>query len=178
MSDVRPEAPTCEGGESTSVVLRAARPEDADFSYALHRATMRTFVEEIWGWDESFQRAHHGSRFDAAAIQIVTLDGVDVGVLRLEQWPNCLYIALIEVHPDHQGHGVGSEVVGGILRAADQRGLPVELDVLTVNERARALYRRLGFVERYRHGERDIKIRMRRDPGPRSKDASHFPLPP
>jgi ribosomal protein S18 acetylase RimI-like enzyme len=36
--------------------------------------------------------------------------------------------------------------------------------VLGVNTRAYALYRRLGFVEQYRHGDGDIKVRMRWDP--------------
>ena len=35
------------------------------------------------------------------------------------------------------------------------------LDVLAVNERAHALYRRLGMTEVDRHGDNDIKIAMR-----------------
>ena len=38
------------------------------------------------------------------------------------------------------------------------------LDVLIVNERARALYQRLGLNEVARHGDGDIKIRMRSGP--------------
>jgi ribosomal protein S18 acetylase RimI-like enzyme len=92
----------------------------------------------------------------------VTMADRDVGILKLERRPEAVYIALVEIHPDQQGSGIGGAIVRQVIADADRRGRPVELDVLTVNTRAQALYRRLGFVEQYRHGDGDIKIRMRR----------------
>ena len=45
-----------------------------------------------------------------------------------------------------------------------ERGQPLALDVLDVNQRARALYQRLGFTEVSRRGENNRKIRMRATP--------------
>jgi ribosomal protein S18 acetylase RimI-like enzyme len=74
------------------------------------------------------------------------------------------YLGRITVHPDHQGRGIGTHVLGQVIAQATAHGEPVLLDVLLVNHRAQQLYRRLGFYEQYRHGENNIKIRMRRDP--------------
>jgi ribosomal protein S18 acetylase RimI-like enzyme len=163
-AQVPAEAGMGAGRADLDIRLRPARQADAAYLYALHRASMRAYVEAVWGWDDDFQRAHHARTFDPAATQIVTLDGVDVGVLKVEDRPGTRYIGLVEVHPDHQRHGVGRTVLGRVLADAEIARLPVELDVLAVNTRAYALYASLGFVEQYRHGDGDIKIRMRREP--------------
>ena len=52
------------------------------------------------------------------------------------------------VKPDLRGHGLGTALLSAIAAEARLRGYPaVRLDVVDSNTRARALYRRLGFVE-------------------------------
>jgi hypothetical protein len=48
-----------------------------------------------------------------------------------------------------------------LLEEAGRTGQDLVLDVLTVNRRAQALYRRLGLTEVARHGDRDTKVTMR-----------------
>lgn len=145
----------------TGIGLRPATHADSLRCYLLHRAAMRTYVEAIWGWDEHDQRAFHDRGFAPDHTRVITVDGQDAGVLIVDYHPDHIYLGRIEIHPDYQGHGIGSHLIGMLLREAAERGQPVELDVLTVNPRARALYERLGFHEVNRHGEGDIKIRMR-----------------
>jgi ribosomal protein S18 acetylase RimI-like enzyme len=144
--------------------LRPATDADRGFCFALHEATLREYVAAIWGWDEATQREFFDRGWDASITQIVTRDGHDIGVLKIEEQAEVTYLTLVEIHPDHQGGGVGARLVQDLVADAARRGRAVELDVLTVNTRAAALYRRLGFVEQYRHGDDNIKIRMRRDP--------------
>ena len=55
------------------------------------------------------------------------------------------------VAPDLRGHGLGTALLSAICAEARLRGYPaVRLDVVDTNWRARALYRRLGFVETQR----------------------------
>jgi ribosomal protein S18 acetylase RimI-like enzyme len=117
---------------------------------------MKTYVEAVWGWVEDDQRALHERGFDPARTQIITVGGRDAGVLIVEDSPGFVYLGRIEIHPDYQGRGIGSGVIRGLLRDR-----PVELDVLAVNRRAHALYRRLGFHE-VRHD--DVRTRMRWSP--------------
>ena len=56
-----------------------------------------------------------------------------------------LNLANIRVAPEYQGQGIGTRLIGEMLREAHQQGLPVTLRVLKVNP-ARRLYERLGFV--------------------------------
>jgi ribosomal protein S18 acetylase RimI-like enzyme len=156
----------------TVVDLRPATAADDAFCYALHRAAMRPYVEAVWGWDEDVQRAFHARGFDSDRTRIVVVDGVDVGALIVDDGPELTYLARIEILPSHQGRGIGGRLVGGLLRDAAARGRAVELDVLAVNDRAHALYRRLGFRDVGRHGDDNVKIRMRYVPGVTAGPAS------
>lgn len=147
----------------SAVRLRPARKVDSDFCFRLHRAAMRTYVEAVWGWDDAVQREFHDQRFDPAMTRIITVDGLDAGSLNVQYRPDDIYLARIEIHPDFQGRGIGSQLIRRLVEEAAERDQPVVLDVLTVNSRARALYRRLGFREVCRYGENEIKIRMRKD---------------
>ena len=104
--------------------------------------------------------------FDPDRTRIITADGHDAGVLIVDYRPGHVYLSRIEIHPDFQGRGIGTQLIGRLLREAADRGRPVELDVLTVNTRAHALYQRLGFNDINRHGPDNIKIRMRTQPAP------------
>jgi ribosomal protein S18 acetylase RimI-like enzyme len=148
-----------------SVRLRPATAEDSGLCYRLHRAAMRPYVERVWGWDEAVQAEFHRARFDPARTRIVAVDGRDVGVLIVHDEPDAVYLGRIAVHPRWQGRGIGTGIIRDLLADAAARGRPVTLDVLVVNDRARALYERLGFREVGRHGEGGGKIRMRADPG-------------
>jgi ribosomal protein S18 acetylase RimI-like enzyme len=146
------------------IALRPATTGDDDFCYRLHRAAMREYVARVWGWDEAAQLGYHRRGFDPARTRIVTVDGRDAGALIVERGPDAIYLARVEIHPEWQGRGVGGRLLRDLLAEGAAGNRPVILEVLAVNDRARALYRRLGFREVGRLGENGIKIRMRVDP--------------
>jgi len=139
-----------------SIGLRAATPADGDFCFLVHRAAMSAYVAAVWGWAEADQLALHHRGFDPSRTRIVTVDGRDAGLVIVEPAPGHLYLGRIELLPEFQGRGIGSRLIRDLLR--DE---PVELDVLAVNPRARALYRRLGFREIRRD---EVRTRMRWSP--------------
>lgn len=144
--------------------LRPATEADRESCFALHRAAMRPYVERLWGWDDEVQRGFHDRGFDPDRTRIITVEGRDVGSFTVHDSPDEIYLGRIQVLPEYQGRGVGARLIGGLLDAAAARGVPVTLDVLAVNRRAHALYRRLGFRDVKRHGDDNVKIRMRADP--------------
>ncbi|MFF4764264.1 GNAT family N-acetyltransferase [Streptomyces sp. NPDC001292] len=89
--------------------------------------------------------------------QIITVDGADAGMLHAEHRST---LARIELHPDYQGRGIGSQLIHTLLQQARRQGQDLTLDVLAVNQRAHALYRRMGLHEVARHGGNKTKIRM------------------
>ncbi|WP_233157121.1 MULTISPECIES: GNAT family N-acetyltransferase [Amycolatopsis] len=143
------------------VALRPATEGDREFCFRLHEAAMGAYVAAVWGWDEREQRAYHDRGFAPGRWRIVTVDGADAGMLSVEHRPGSLYLGRIELLPEFQGRGVGSLLITDLIADADRHEVAVELDVLAVNTRARALYRRLGFREVRRHGDGDRKITMR-----------------
>ncbi|WP_433143449.1 GNAT family N-acetyltransferase [Actinomadura nitritigenes] len=151
----------------SDVALRPATPADSEFCFQLHKAAMGDYVAAIWGWDEQDQRDYHARGFDPGHWKIITADGADIGMLSVEYRATEVYLGRIEVHPEHQGRGIGTRLINALLDEAEQQGKDLVLDVLAVNHRAQALYRRLGLREVARHGDGDIKIRMRsaRPPG-------------
>lgn len=148
----------------TAIDLRPTTSADSEYCFQLHKAAMGAYITAIWGWDEQIQRDFHARAFTPDRWQIITADGTEVGMLDVEHRPTDIYLARIELHPDHQGRGIGSQLIRSLLHQARQQGQDLTLDVLVVNQRAQALYRRLGLHEVTRHGENDIKIRMSTEP--------------
>ncbi|MGW1269063.1 GNAT family N-acetyltransferase [Streptomyces sp. NPDC002491] len=148
----------------TAIGLRSTTSADNEYCFQLHQAAMGAYVTAIWGWDEQIQRDIHARVFSPGHWQIVTADGTDAGVLHVERRPTEIYLSRIELHPDHQGRGIGSRLIRSLLHEARQQARDLTLDVLVVNQRAQAFYRRLGLHEVTRHGESDIKIRMSAKP--------------
>lgn len=125
--------------------LRQATDADYAFLYDLHRATMKEYVAQTWGWDEASQAAMFKDRFDPTHYQIIVVDGRDVGSLSVERRADALDLSNVWILPAYQGRGLGTAAISAILEQARADGLPVTLGVLKVNP-ARRLYERLGFV--------------------------------
>jgi ribosomal protein S18 acetylase RimI-like enzyme len=145
----------------TVIALRPAAPADREYCFRLHKAAMRDYVAAIWGWNERVQRSIHNRAFAARRWQIVSANGTDVGMLHVVRRQDEIYLARIEIHPHHQGRGVGGRIIKALLDEARQQDQDLVLDVLANNHRAQALYRRLGLREVARHGDGDMKITMR-----------------
>lgn len=118
----------------TKVELRPATAADSEYCYSVHRLAMRSSVEAIWGWDEAVQRELHERGFDPAAGRIIVVDGRDAGFLRVDDRPGDIYLGRIELHPDHQGRGIGTTLIQQLIARAGDKA--VLLDVLYVNRRA------------------------------------------
>ena len=145
----------------SAITLRPATAADAEFCYQLHKAAMGEYITAIWGWDEQVQRAFHDRAFNVRRWQIITTGQADIGMLDVDYRPGEIYLSRIEIHPGHQGHGIGARIISALLEEAQRTGQDLVLDVLTVNRRAQALYRRLGLTEVARHGDRGTKVTMR-----------------
>jgi GNAT superfamily N-acetyltransferase len=145
----------------SAIALRPATAADAEFCYQLHKAAMGEYITAIWGWDEQVQRAFHERAFNPHRWQIITAGHAGIGMLDVDYRPGEIYLSRIEIHPGHQGHGFGTRIISALLEEAERRGQELVLDVLTVNRRAQALYRRLGLTEVARHGDRSTKVTMR-----------------
>ena len=121
--------------------VRQATPGDRDTIYRIHREAMRPYVEQVWGWDEEYQERRFRESYDHSETQVVLVDGIAVGLLRVSESESAVFIDQVEIVPDYQDRGIGTALINDLLA----RGRPVELRVMKVNADARRLYERLGF---------------------------------
>jgi ribosomal protein S18 acetylase RimI-like enzyme len=131
--------------EKDEIVLRPADSQDFDFLFSLHTLTFRTYVEQTWGrWDDAEQLNRFRKDFDRSYRRIIVLRGEDIGCIWTEDQDSLIFVDYIAVLPEYQRRGLGTKLVRQVLAQADERGIPVCLNVLKVNP-ARSLYERLGF---------------------------------
>jgi ribosomal protein S18 acetylase RimI-like enzyme len=124
------------------IQTRAATPEDSAFCLALHREAIGAVITEIFGtWDPQVQERFHARWFDPTRVRIIESDHAPIGVIEAHDEADHVYLARIELLPEYQGRGIGSD----LMRSLRARGRPIRLHVFSANVRARALYERLGF---------------------------------
>jgi GNAT superfamily N-acetyltransferase len=124
--------------------FRPAVENDIDFLYTLHVATMKEYVDKIWGWDDAFQESNFRKNYVPAEIQIVMLDGEEIGMISLEHKVDEIFLRIIEIRPGYQRQGLGTAIIHTIINDATRQKKPVSLRVLKANP-AKRLYERLGF---------------------------------
>jgi len=146
---IEPLAEALAGAEAfRGYALRAARRDDEEFLYALHRSAMRDYVEATWGWDEDWQRQHFASTYvPAQHAVIVRLDPVlcDIGRISLTRQWHRIFLRDIELIAAERNRGIGTAMIRALLELAKADGRTVELLVLKCNP-AQGLYARLGFT--------------------------------
>jgi ribosomal protein S18 acetylase RimI-like enzyme len=141
--------------------LRPAATEDREYLWRLHCETMRDYVDKTWGWNEAWQRRKFDENFDPSSFRIIEKDGEPVGQISVLRPGDEIFLGAIEIAPEHQNRGIGSQLIKDLARESDQSHLPIRLQVLKVNP-ARRLYERWGFVYT---GETPTHYVMRREPG-------------
>ncbi len=127
------------------IVLRPGVTRDREYVWWLHCETMRQYVDETWGWDQTWQRRRFDETFDPLSYLIIEKDGESIGRISVRRPGDEIFLAGIEIAPEQQNQGIASQLIGELLHESDQLRLPIKLQVLKVNP-ARRLYERLGFV--------------------------------
>ena len=126
--------------------IRKAEATDSEFVFAVKKAAFREYVEQIWGWDDTYQKELHNRRFDSQDLRIIQFHATDVGFLSTSNTPDALKVDQIYILPEYQGRGIGAACMRGIIDDANQEQKPVTLQALKINTRATAFYKRLGFT--------------------------------
>ena len=128
------------------ISFRKAHISDSEFAFTVKKAAFREYVEQVWGWDDNYQRELHNRRFAAQDVCIIQFRGTDVGFLATSSTPDTLKVNQLFILPEYQGKGIGSACMMRIVDEARLEGKSVALQVLKVNTRGTAFYQRLGFL--------------------------------
>lgn len=131
--------------DSKNYLLKKATMEDYDFIYGVKKITLRNHIEKIWGWDEKYQQNDFSKSFLPNRNNIIILNGSNIGVLEINEEDKIIYVVELEILPQFQGKGIGSNILNDIIEDAKKKDKKVQVGCFKVNERAKELYLKLGF---------------------------------
>jgi GNAT superfamily N-acetyltransferase len=127
------------------ISLRIANRADGEFAYEVVCRAIRPYVEQTFGvWQEAQVRNMLANNIGAGVTKIVSVEVKPVGILSAKELEDHIQLEQLFLLPEHQGKGIGTDLVREILLRAKQLEVPVRLRVLRVNP-AKRLYERMGF---------------------------------
>ncbi|MGE0623227.1 MAG: GNAT family N-acetyltransferase [Pseudomonadales bacterium] len=129
--------------------LRGLLVDELEWLYELNKEVYQEVVVRQFGeWDEAFQRDVFFTKWEGVRpAQIIELDGRRIGVVILERKAEYHWLQEIQIATSHQGNGLGTAILKKLIETARLDGIPLRLQVLHENHRAKRLYERLGFQE-------------------------------
>src|SRR5260221_6353057 len=112
-----------DGEERGELRVRARREE----------RSVRTTYHGAVGLDERLQRETHAERWAEKRFFRIVRDRESIGVVSIDEAPDHVTIGEFYIFSSYHRKGIGTEVLTGILREADAKGLPVRLRCLKWN---------------------------------------------
>jgi len=128
------------------IETRKATRDDKGFLWELKVASMREYVEVVYGWDDALQYGFFEKGFHPEDIHILRCDKLDMGMYELQERDEEWFLARIEIMPEFQGRGIGTTIIQRMIDLVSKTGKPLRLQVFKVNP-AQKLYERIGFLQ-------------------------------
>lgn len=139
----------------SSITFRPVSPDDEGFLLALYAAT-RADELALTGWDESQRQAfvemqfaaqqqYYRSQFPEAEHSIILIDERPAGRLYIARSDREIRILDIVVADEHRRAGIGSSILKGLMREAENRETNVRIYVERFNP-SLSLFTQLGFT--------------------------------
>lgn len=127
--------------------LRQSTMEDKEFIYNLKKLVLKEYIDEIWGWDEEYQRKDFEMYYNPVNNKIITCNNSDIGILETSEDNDEIHIIEIAILPEYQGNSIGTNVLKQIIdnsKATDKR---VKIGCFKINREDKKLYIKLGFKQ-------------------------------
>lgn len=143
------------------VELRPATAADREFLLGLYASTREQELAQV-AWEEgardafvdhqfSAQDGHYRSNYPGATLDLIELDGERAGRLYVYRGDEDIRIMDIALAPPFRGKGIGTGLLKDLMSEARSSGRSLSIHVEMQNP-ARSLYERLGFVPVGEHG--------------------------
>jgi len=143
------------GGER--VELRPAAPGDYEELVRVYASTRAAELAQVTWWDDAqklafcrmqydAQKAEYDARYPEAQYDLILLEGRPAGRLWIGRGAEEIRLLDIALLPWAQGQGIGTALVRALIEEARASGKRLRHMVFVMNEGARRLYERLGFV--------------------------------
>ena len=124
--------------------IRRARRNEFAFAEKIYINSMRPLMTELGSWNEVERSAALRRSFKADDVNIISLNGTDIGWMQVSERDTDYNLAQIHLIDEYCGRGIGTRLIAELLERARSEGRTVSLAVVRTN-RAIGLYERLGF---------------------------------
>ena len=133
------------------IELRTAGPDDADLLWEVYRSSrtgpLAVLPAPLLRMQHQAREKAYRESFAGADDRLIVVAGQVSGRVLVWRGPAEHRIVDIAIVASHQGRGIGTVVLKGLVEDATMAGRPLRLTVAADNDGARRLYRRLGFLE-------------------------------
>ncbi len=117
--------------------------DDVEWLEPFYESVMRPYYVKLnLVWDSTKFREY----FNPRSTNIIQFDDVEIGMIRVEERADCIYLADLQIQDKYRNRGIGTGLIESVIRLASSVNKPVRLRVLSGNP-AKNLYLRLGFRE-------------------------------
>lgn len=132
---------------SASLSVRPAASSDIAFLCSVRRSAMDPHLNDA-GVAVSDQRNLELIlwRFDCVSVIQLQPSGAEAGYFKLVRDHPTWYLAQMAIDPQHQGCGIGANIIGQIIEDARRANASVSLSVYKNNKIAISLYGSFGFL--------------------------------
>lgn len=125
--------------------LRKAEETDIDFMLELKRVTLKVYIDQIWGWEEEYQKNDTLECFNSGNTKIISVNEMSIGIVETNTVENTFHIVELEILPEYQGKGIGSAIISEIIETEKSKCREIEIGCFKINMSAIKLYKRMGF---------------------------------
>ncbi|MCP5275625.1 MAG: GNAT family N-acetyltransferase [Burkholderiales bacterium] len=129
-----------------TIRIRPVEQSDYDWLLDLHHTVYRELIINEFGyWDDDEELGLFLEAWETKKIDIILKQDKPVGMFIIQRQDDYLWLDEIQVEPQFQNQGIGTEIIMQLILRARKISLPIRLRVLHANQGAYRLYRKLGF---------------------------------
>ena len=119
------------------------QPSDKPFIWETYVKSMKSYIEKIWGWNDSWQENDFEQGFVKYETKVIKLNQSTIGYFQLKQETEFTYISMFVLKPKYQSKGIGKIVLNYLQPKEPSNHL--RLNCFKINKRAYNFYIKCGF---------------------------------
>lgn len=134
-----------------NLFLKNASNSDKAFFWKHYCDSMRSHIEQIWGWDDEWQQSDFESRWLACDNQLIHFDDKNIGYIQTTHSTDEHYIMMLILLPEYRSKGFGGQLLSQIKASTSSKN--IGLRVFKTNLKALAFYQSQEFTQVVNEGD-------------------------
>jgi len=121
-----------------NIKFQPYQASDKDYIWQTYVTAMKHHIENIWGWDESWQQTDFEKNLQKYQIDLIQIESQPIGYVQFSKNTDKTYINMLILELSYQNQGIGVKVLESIQKS--NHDLPLELKCFKANQAAYQFY--------------------------------------